>query len=225
MIRKRHALVAANEWFEAILTAGYLKNAGYDTTVLHDGLAAYERMLAPEPLAVSVLATDLRRMNGLEIIHRTKAQGLDLPVVLVAPDPKQADAPPVPPGAICKPLRGTALAAKVRAVRSARRREPAKARRVRLGSLSVDFDTRAATRPDAAPIQLSAQETGLLQHLAHQHGRPVTLAEIATRLGLPESIARFLFELRWKLGAGGLNRHLRPVGHTACRLDDFEVLG
>ena len=225
MIRiRRDALVADRLWFDAALIASHLKNDGYDVTVCHDGQEAYERLLDPTPPSVAVVGTDLPRVSGSEIARRTRAQGLDLAIVLVHPAPGNNGLQPAPSSAISKPLRGAKLLAMVEEVRSAHRREPAKATRIRLGARLIDFRTRAATGADAAPIQLSAQESGLLQYLAHRHGRAVPLKEIKANLEIPESITRLLFELRWKLGNSGLSPHLRPVGRTACRLVDFEVL-
>ncbi len=207
MIRKRRAaLVADRLWFDAALTAGHLKNAGYDVTVCHDGQEAYERLLDPAPCA-----GQRRRVSTS-------------PSSWLYPAPGENGQQAPPRGAISKPLRGAKLLSMVRGLRYERRREPAKATRIRLGALSIDFGTHAATGADAASIQLSAEESGMLQYLAHRHGRAVPLTEIKTKLGIAESIPRFLFELRWKLGDNAMSRHLRPVGSTACRLEDFEVL-
>ena len=140
------------------------------------------------------------------------------------PSPGNNGLQPAPTGAISKPLRSEKLLAMVEEVRRAHRHEPTKARRIRLGARLIDFRTRTATGGDIAPIRLSAHESGLLQYLAHRHGRTVPLEEIKANLEIPESITRFLFELRWKLGNNGMSPHLRPVGRTACRLVDFEVL-
>ena len=218
------ALVADRQWFDAALTASHLKNDGYDVTVCYDGQEAYERLLDPTPPSVAVVGTDLPRLSGSQIARRTRAQGLDLAILLVHPAPGNNGLQPAPSGAISKPLRSEKLLAMVEEVRRAHRHEPTKARRIRLGARLIDFRTRTATGGDVAPIRLSAQESGLLQYLAHRHGRTVPLEEIKANLEIPESITRFLFELRWKLGNSGLSPHLRPVGRTACRLVDFEVL-
>ena len=220
------ALVADRVWFDAVVTAHILRNAGYDVKVVHDGREAFDRLLDPTPLAVGVLGTDLPRMPGAEIVHRTKMAGLDLPILLVSPALESNEVQPPLPGYIytSKPVAATTLIARVREVRRVERRAPSKATRIRLGNSVIDFDLGTAVLADK-PVHLTPTESRLLQYLAHQRGRVVSLTDLKTHVLKGEaSLARYIYELRWKIGDDSMSSHLLPAGQTGYRLTDFEVL-
>ncbi len=153
----------------------YLRRAGYQVVVAHDGQGALEA-LEREPPDLIVLDLMLPKMDGLEITRRLRAEG-DTPIIMLTARREEADRiAGLEMGAddyVVKPFSPQELVSRVKAVlRRARGSGPASAERpLVFDNLCIDPKTRLVDVKGEEKT-LTAKEFDLLWTLA-RHPRQV----------------------------------------------------
>jgi len=153
----------------------YLKRAGYQVMVAHDGQQALEA-LEREPPDLVVLDLMLPQVDGLEITRRLRAEG-DTPIIMLTARREEADRiAGLEMGAddyVVKPFSPQELVSRVKAVlRRTRSSDPASAERpLVFDDLCIDPKTRLV-EAEGEEKTLTAKEFDLLWILA-RHPRQV----------------------------------------------------
>ncbi|HQY94287.1 response regulator transcription factor [Caldilinea sp.] len=157
----------------------YLRRAGYQVRVVHDGEAALRDLVRSLPDLV-ILDLMLPGVDGMEITRRLRAEG-DTPIIMVTARREETDRIlGLEMGAddyVVKPFSPQELVSRVRAVlrraqTTARREETGAGERVLIFQhMTIDASTRLATLGNAE-VTLTAKEFDLLWFLAN-HPRQV----------------------------------------------------
>jgi len=199
-----------------------LRQAGFAVDWVKDGVAA-DVALATEPFGLMILDLGLPKLSGMDLLRRIRAQGRDLPVlILTARDAISDRIAGLDGGAddfLVKPVDLDELAARIRALarRAAGRAMPV----IRHNGLVLDPAGRRVTLDDQ-PIDLSTREFSLLHVLMENAGRVMTRAQLESSIygwrDEPDSNALevHIHHLRRKLGADTI-RTLRGVGYTIAK--------
>ena len=133
-----HVVVVDDEVRMVELVTGYLQESGFTTTGCFDGPSALE---AAHSLDVDVMVLDLMLpgMTGLEVCRRVRAEGLDLPILMLtargAVPERVAGLEAGADDYLVKPFALEELAARLKAI--GRRREPAD-HRLAVGDVVLD---------------------------------------------------------------------------------------
>ena len=190
---------------------------GFEVTVAADGGGA---LLEAERAAPDVIVLDvaLPVMDGLAVCRRLRGKGLPTPILmLTARDAVPDRVAGLEAGAddyLVKPFAVQELVARLRAL-TRRGLEPGS--RLAFADLTLDLETRRATR-GAAAIGLTGREAALLELLLRARGRTVTrehaIEEIWDGAAEPNVVDRYVTRLRQKLGDPPLIRTVRGAGFT-----------
>jgi len=181
-----------------------LAAAGFSVTVATDGQAGLDAALRGDADLV-ILDVMLPQVNGYEICRSVRAQGLDVPIVMLTAKGHERDVIlGLDLGAddyITKPFRVGELIARVRAF--LRRRGP-RPTTVRFGDCEVDLSARRCRR-DGIDIELTGKEFALLAYFVSRPGcalsREVILNAVwgSSVFVTPRSIDRCVTTLRGKV--------------------------
>jgi two-component system response regulator QseB len=203
------------------LTIG-LRQAGFAVDWLRDGHSA-DQALQTETFDFVVLDLGLPRLTGMEVLHRARGRGLNVPIlILTARDATGDKVSGLDAGAddyLVKPIDLDELTARIRALtrRSAGRAAPLLVH----GDLAVDPAAHLVTLAGQA-VELSSREFSLLQMLLENAGRVLTRTQLEQSVygwrDEPDSNALevHIHHLRKKLGSD-LIRTLRGVGYTIAK--------
>ncbi|MBS2022782.1 MAG: response regulator transcription factor [Deltaproteobacteria bacterium] len=157
---------------------GTLRENGYAADHVADGEEALAFGQTGNYDAV-VLDLMLPKLDGLSVLSKLRAQGIDTPVlILTARDGVRDRVQGLDEGAydyLVKPFALAELLARLRAL--IRRRYNTARNTVQIGDLVVDSSARKVTRAGQL-VHLSAREFALLEYLASRKGQVVTRAEI-----------------------------------------------
>jgi two-component system, OmpR family, response regulator MprA len=188
---------------------------GFEVTLAPDGGAA---LVAAERAAPDVIVLDVAMpaLDGLAVCRRLRGKGLPTPILmLTARDAVPDRVAGLEAGAddyLVKPFAVQELIARVRAL--TRRRSDA-GPLVSYSDLTLDTDTRKATRASRS-IELTGREAALLELLLRESGRTVTreraLDEIWDSAAESNVVDRYITRLRRKLGEPQLIRTVRGAG-------------
>ncbi len=207
---------------DAILGDGIragLRQEGHAVDWVTDGYLA-EQALRTEPYDLLILDLGLPRKPGLDILKELRAQGSELPVLILTARDMVADRVAGLDGGaddyLVKPFALDELSARVRALhrRSKERGSPL----IRHGEIVVDPAARTVTR-DGVPIDLSTREFAVLQMLLENAGRVLSRARIEQSLYAwgaeveSNAVEVHIHHLRRKLGSS-LIRTIRGVGYV-----------
>ncbi len=161
-----------------------LRAEGFDVDVAHDGETGLRMALGGGYHAV-VLDVMLPGLSGYRVTQRLRAEGSDVPVLMLsAKDGEYDQADGLDLGAddyLTKPFAWVVFVAHLRALlrRAAPGagatdgRDPA----IAVGDLVLDPATRTVNR-GATPVELTAREFALLEHLMRAAGRVVAKSEL-----------------------------------------------
>ena len=195
-----------------------LRQAEFAVDWLKDGHSA-ELALKSETFDVVVLDLGLPRLSGMELLHRLRARGTAVPVlILTARDAVADKIAGLDAGAddyLVKPVDLDELAARLRAL--TRRASGRAAPQLVHGSLVVDPAGHRVTL-DGRAVELATREFAVLQALLENAGRVMTRSQLeATIYGWkdePDSnaVEVHIHHLRRKLGSD-LIKTLRGVGY------------
>ncbi|MBB2483773.1 winged helix-turn-helix domain-containing protein [Mitsuaria sp. WAJ17] len=203
------------------LRAG-LRQLGLQVDWVRDGAAA-ERELRAEPYAAAVLDLGLPQLDGLEVLARIRAAGVQLPVlVLTARDAVPDRIRGLDQGAddyVVKPVDLHELAARLRAL--VRRAHGQPQERLQVQDLVLDPAARSVQRA-GQPVSLATREFDLLQLLMLSAGRVLSREQLEQQLYAwgseveSNTIEVHIHHLRKKLGPG-LIQTVRGVGYLLSR--------
>ncbi len=181
-----------------------LKFDGYEVLQAQDGRIGLQRALDEWPDLI-VLDLMLPQMNGFQLIKELRRRGSKVPVVILSAKGMEGDKIlGLSLGAddyVVKPFGLQELLARIKAVL---RRRYASSPVVRFGEVEVDLDRRRVTRGDK-PVELTAQEFRILEHLVMHPGRTFTRQELISAAwgfdyqGTERTVDNFMRQLRQKL--------------------------
>jgi DNA-binding response OmpR family regulator len=205
-----------------------LSEAGFGVTVESDGKRGLLRALTEE-VDVLVLDVMLPGLNGLEILRRLRARGVNTPVLLLTArdeiDDRVAGLDAGADDYLTKPFAFAELLARLRALL---RRPPLQGDGVlRVGDLELDPRRRVVRRGERS-IHLSAREFSLLEYLMRHPGQVLTRTQIGEQVwGLDfenESnvVDVYVGYLRRKVDAGASSASIRTVRGVGYVLDGAE---
>ena len=208
-------------------TAGFISRGldeiGHNVLLATDGLDALH-LLSTEQIDVAVLDRMLPHLDGISIIRRARAAGIEVPIlVLTALGRIEDRVLGLEAGAddyLVKPFAFSELAARVTALA---RRKPLHQDQNRLqhGELVLDLLKRQVLRGET-PILLQAREFRILEELMREEGKVVTRTMLLERVWNyhfdPQTniVDTHISRLRSKLNEGGkldLIETIRGVGY------------
>ena len=181
-----------------------LRTNGFDVTVVADGALGLDAAVGGTADLI-LLDVMLPKVNGYEICRTVRAQGLDVPILMLTAKGQEQDVVlGLNLGAddyITKPFRVGELVARVRAFL---RRSQAAPAVVRFGDCEVDLSGRRVVRAGKA-VDLTAKEAALLLYFASRPGRALPRDVILNAVWghsvfvTPRSIDRCVTTLRAKV--------------------------
>lgn len=216
-------LVAEDDAETAEYIRAGLGELGHNVLVTGDGLEAMH-MLSTENLDIAILDRMLPHLDGVSIVRRARAAGIELPVLLLTALGRIEDrVTGLKAGGddyLVKPFAFSELEARVNALG---RRKPLNAEPTRLenGSLVVDLLKRQALR-DGVIVPLQSREFRILEELMREEGKVVTRTMLLERVWNyhfdPQTniVDTHISRLRSKLNDGGkpdLIQTIRGVGY------------
>ena len=197
----------------------YLKQEGFDTFHAFDGRTALEQFRAGEP-ALVILDLMLPGLNGMEVARSIRAGSATPIIMLTARVSEEEKLRGLDIGAddyVTKPFSVRELAARVKAVLRRAGREGEKRLKLEGGGISLDLETRDATR-DGALLRLTPTEFSLLQTLMENQGHVLTRLQLIEKAlgytydGYGRTIDAHIKNLRHKIEPDARNpRHLLTV--------------
>lgn len=195
-----------------------LEAEGFAVDGVGDGEEAFFRG-DTEPYDVIILDLGLPVRDGISVLKGWRANRISTPVIILSGRTGWSEkVDGLDAGAddyMCKPFHMAELLARVRAMirRSSGRIEPV----FEKGGVTFNPRTGRVER-DGAPVQLTSQETSVLNYLVHNMGRLVSQTELVEHIYAYDddrdsnTIAVFITRLRKKLGAD-LIRTVRGRGY------------
>jgi len=191
---------------------------GFDVVLAADGGSA---LLAAERSAPDLIVLDVAMpgLDGLAVCRRLRDKGLPTPILMLTARDAVADrVTGLQAGAddyLVKPFAVQELIARLHAL--TRRRGDAPGRVLSYADVTLDVETRTATRAGRA-IELTGREVQLLAMLIRDAGRTLTreraLQEIWSGAAEANVVDRYITRLRKKLGDPPLIHTARGTGFT-----------
>lgn len=186
-----------------------LESEGYAVEVADDGERGLELVRTTGPDLV-ILDVMLPRMNGLEVLHAIRSDGLTMPIIILSAKAGEMDkVAGLELGAedyVAKPFSLAELLARVRAGlrRSATTAPVERKPKVVFGDVEVDVSGRSVKRAGAL-VEMTATEFDVLLCLVNERGRVLSRDDIFRRVwgpnhhGTPRTVDNFIQQLRAKL--------------------------
>jgi DNA-binding response OmpR family regulator len=184
--------------------ADILRAQGFDVRTAHDGQSGLDAALSGEADLI-LLDVMLPKINGYEICRAVRAQGLDVPILMVTAKGQEQDVVlGLNLGAddyVVKPFRVAELIARARAFLRRRRVDGTV---TRFGDFELDLRARTLLR-SGEPIDLTAREFKLLAYFASRPGCALARDTILNAVWgssvfvTPRSIDRCVATLRAKV--------------------------
>ena len=198
-----------------------LRGSGFDITVATDGEYGLDAALRGQADLI-LLDVMLPKVSGYEICRTVRAQGLDVPILMLTAKGREEDVVlGLNLGAddyIIKPFRVAELIARVRAFLRRRQAAPST---LRFGDCEVDLMARRVTR-SGQPVDLTAKECALLLYFASRPGCALSRDVILNAVWgnsvfvTPRSIDRCVATLRSKV---------EPVPHRPAYIQTIRDIG
>ena len=196
-----------------------LSRRGLDVEWVRDGITAI-RVLQEQQYDLVVLDLNIPWLSGLEIIARLRAEGNQVPVLVVTARSQVVDrVEALDRGAddyLVKPFDIDELCARIRAIH--RRSNPQEATRLCHEDLMLDPAARVVTVKDR-PVSLSTKEFDILHRLMENRGRVLSRSKLGESLySLDDDVESNTIEvhihhLRKKLGTNPI-KTVRGVGYV-----------
>jgi two-component system, OmpR family, response regulator len=217
-------LLAEDDGFLATGLALALKDSGYQVDHVSNGVEA-DLALGVTEYDLMILDLGLPKLDGLEVLRRSRSRGLGLPVlILTARDSLNDRVTGLDVGAndyLTKPFELPELEARVRAL--LRKDQWSNKLNIACGSLNFDTGTRTASI-EGERIDLSAREIAILEILLQNRGRVVSKTKITEHLSSWETEVSFnaidiaMHRLRKKLEPAGLDiATIRGLGYLIAK--------
>lgn len=188
-----------------------LESEGYVVDVADDGERGLElaRSNAPDLVILDIM---LPKLNGLEVLHSIRADGLNMPIIILSAKAGEMDkVAGLELGAedyVAKPFSLAELLARVRAglrrVVAAGGAPSDRKPKVVFGDVEVDVSGRSVKRA-AALVEMTATEFDVLLCLVSDRGKVLSRDDIFRRVwgpnhhGTPRTVDNFIQQLRAKL--------------------------
>jgi two-component system OmpR family response regulator len=188
--------------------ADALSEAGYAVDCAHDGERA-DFLGHTEHYDAIVLDLGLPAVDGVTLLHRWRAAGLKVPVLILSARGTWSERVlGIDTGAddyVTKPFQIEEVLARLRALirRASGHAHP----ELRVGRLTLDLRT-AHVMVDGRSVALTSHEFRVLSYLMHQNGRVVSRAELTEHIYAQDfdrdsnTVEVFIARLRRKLGPG-----------------------
>lgn len=204
-----------------------LRELGHNVVLTPDGLDALH-LLSTEQLDVAVLDRMLPRLDGLSVVHRARAAGVETPVLLLTALGRIEDrVSGLEAGAddyLVKPFAFSELSARLNALG---RRKPLQNDSTQLqhGGLTMDLLKRQVLR-DGVIVNLQPREFRILQELLREEGKVVTRTMLLERVWNyhfdPQTniVDTHISRLRSKLNEGGKHELIETVRGVGYRMAD-----
>lgn len=204
-----------------------LKQLGHNPVVAPSGIDALH-LISTEQFDVAVIDRMLPGLDGVSVVRRARAAGVELPVLLLTALGRIEDrVTGLEAGAddyLVKPFAFSELAARVSALG---RRRPLQQEVTRFEQAGVQMDLlkRQVTR-DGAPISLQPREFRLLEELMRDAGKVVTRTMLLERVWNyhfdPQTniVETHISRLRSKLNEGGKPDPIETVRGVGYRIVD-----
>ena len=211
-------LVAEDDSDTAEFIRRGLSEFGHDILLTADGVDALHLLLAEEP-DVSILDRMLPRLDGVSIIRRARAAGMDSPMLLLTALGRIQDrVTGLEAGAddyLVKPFALSELAARVNALA---RRKPMRQQPTRLEhrGIVIDLLKRQVTR-DGIAVTLQPREFRILEELVREEGK------VVTRTMLLERVWNYHFDPQTNIVDTHISR-LRSKLNETNKLDLIETI-
>ena len=203
------------------LLRAYLEDAGYQTTVAGDGVAALERFGA-QPFDLVLLDLMLPKIDGFGVCECIRRQSQVPILMLTALDGEETQLRGFGMDIddyVTKPFSMPVLLEKIRVI--LRRSGGGEGERLRYRDLTLDLDGREALL-DGEPLELTAREFALLHTLLAAPGRVFTREMLLSKLwgydffGDERVVDSHIKNLRHKLGRDYIET-VRGVGYRAAK--------
>lgn len=208
-----------------------LEDVGYVVDLARDGGEAWSYLFAESiPYTLAVFDWMLPEISGLELCQQLRAQGNSLPVLmLTAKDGLTDKIMGLDAGAddyLVKPFDIPELLARMRAL--LRRPPQLQSRRLRVGSLELDYDTHSVQR-QGHTIALTLKEFQLLEYFMQHPNQVLSGEQIRRRLWeigespLSNIVAAQVRLLRRKLVTSAGNSPIETVFGVGYRLNSSVI--
>jgi len=202
-----------------------LTDEGYTVDASGDGKEGL--FLASEyPLDLAVVDLGLPGMSGLDVIRTLRADGHDLPILILTARGKwEEKVTGLEAGAddyLVKPFHMEELLARIKAL--LRRAVGSGREELAFGPLVLDTTGQTVSR-DGKPVELTAFEYRLLEYLARRHGKVVPKAELADYLYPHDDdrdsnvIEVLIGRLRRKIDPDGSRNPIEPLRGRGYRFN------
>ncbi|MCL4264165.1 MAG: response regulator transcription factor [Anaerolineae bacterium] len=186
-----------------------LRRAGFDTLVVHDGLAGIATWEKESP-DLLVLDLNLPKLDGLGVCRHIRAHDKTPIIILSVRGSDEAIVTGLEQGAddyIVKPFSPGQLVARIRAVLR-RAGGAATPGTLTVAGLTLDRARNEVQRPNELPIRLTPLETKLLETLLINAGQVLTSEGLITAVwgsdgGDKTMLKQLVYRLRAKLETGG----------------------
>jgi two-component system KDP operon response regulator KdpE len=166
-----------------------LTSQGYEVDDARTGEEALEK-LRRGGIDLVLLDMNMPGMGGIETCRLIRADSEVAVIMLTVRDAESDQVEALDAGAddyITKPFRTQELLARIRAaLRRAPAGKAAEIHQLRLGDVTVDFDTRQVTRAGSARVRLTPKEFDVLRFMAMHSNRVVTHRELLQAVWGPD---------------------------------------
>lgn len=222
-------LVAEDDSETAEFIFGGLREMGHNVLMASDGLDAMH-LISTEPIDVAVLDRMLPRLDGVSIIRRARAAGIEVPTLMLTALGRIEDrVVGLEAGAddyLVKPFAFSEFAARVNALA---RRKPLQqdTNRLEHGELIIDLLKRQVLRGDVT-VSLQPREFRILEELMREEGKVVTRTMLLERVWNyhfdPQTniVDTHISRIRSKLNEGGKPDLIETVRGVGYRLVDHD---
>lgn len=216
-------LVAEDDADTAQFIRGGLREMGHNVLLTGDGLDAMH-LLSTEQIDIAILDRMLPQLDGVSIVRRARAAGVEVPILLLTALGRIEDrVTGLDAGSddyLVKPFAFSELAARVNALG---RRKSLNTEPTRLESATLVMDLlKHEVRRDGAAISLQSREFRILEELMREDGKVVTRTMLLERVWNyhfdPQTniVETHISRIRSKLNEGGkpdLIETIRGVGY------------
>ncbi len=175
-------LIAEDEVYVANSVASSLQTFGFLTDVVHDGETAWFRG-STENYAAIILDLGLPGLDGISVLKRWRAEGVQTPVLVLSARGSWAErVDGIDSGAddyLPKPYQIQEVVARLRAL--VRRAGGHSQSLITVGKVEIDLKARTVS-VNSTIVQLTPLEFRLVHHLANNKGKIVSQSELAEAL-------------------------------------------
>jgi DNA-binding response OmpR family regulator len=200
-----------------------LEFEGYSVDLAEDGAAGLE-MILKKSYDLVIMDVMMPRMSGLDACRKAREAGVESPILLLTAKSEEVDKViGLELGAddyVTKPFGLRELLARIKAIlrRGALKKEAVKTSDVKVGRLSVNFDTYTAA-DEKGQVRMSHKEYAILQYLLSKKNEIVSRYDLLEKVwGYEESpttrtVDNFIVKLRQKVETDPNDPHIILTVH------------